>query len=518
MKSFHKTAARWPVLSAVLVLFACSSSSPPPANSGGTPLQRTPSAWTTGSRDAQHTGVSSISSQPLRRIHWQSPVDVQLQLNSGEILVHYGSPLITAQNTVIVPVKTGASDGFRVEARSGKDGSLLWMLNTDYSVPSAGFLPSFGPALSNNRVVMPAAGGTVLVRDNADTAGGTMTRLAFYGIDAFNADPATFTANVKINTPITTDSQGTLYFGFLVSGTTSVALQSGVARVAVDGTGTWISASTASGDPQITQVNMSCAPALSVDGTHLYVGVNSTDDGFGYLLELDATTLLPINKIRLLDPVSHNDALISDESSASPTVGPDGDVFFGVLENPLSSHHDRGWLLHFSADLTAQKTPGSFGWDDTASIVDASLVASYQGTSKYLVMTKYNDYAGAGGTGRNEIAVLDPNAAQADFILANPVMKEVLTVVGATPDPSFMLAGAVREWCINAAAVDPFTKSIIANSEDGKVYRWDLSSNTLSEAVTLTGGLGEAYTPTVIGVDGTAYAINRGVLFAVGDQ
>ena len=36
---------------------------------------------------------------------------------------------------------------------------------------------------------------------------------------------------------------------------------------------------------------------------------------------------------------------------------------------------------------------------------------------------------------------------------------------------------------INAAAVDPVTKSIIANSEDGKAYRWDLATNTLSEAV-----------------------------------
>ena len=53
---------------------------------------------------------------------------------------------------------------------------------------------------------------------------------------------------------------------------------------------------------------------------------------------------------------------------------------------------------------------------------------------------------------------------------------------------------AVREWCINSAAVDPFTKSVLANNEDGKLYRWDLTSNTLSETNTLTSGLGEAYT------------------------
>ena len=56
----------------------------------------------------------------------------------------------------------------------------------------------------------------------------------------------------------------------------------------------------------------------------------------------------------------------------------------------------------------------------------------------------------------------------------------------------------------------------MVNSEDGKLYRWDLSTNTLSEAVTLSAGIGEAYTPTIIGPDGTVYAINAAILNAVG--
>jgi hypothetical protein len=46
--------------------------------------------------------------------------------------------------------------------------------------------------------------------------------------------------------------------------------------------------------------------------------------------------------------------------------------------------------------------------------------------------------------------------------------------------------------------------------------RADLTTNTMSETMTLTPALGEAYTPTMIGRDGTVYAINNATLFAVG--
>ncbi len=74
----------------------------------------------------------------------------------------------------------------------------------------------------------------------------------------------------------------------------------------------------------------------------------------------------------------------------------------------------------------------------------------------------------------------------------------------------------MREWCINTAVVDPFTRSVLVNSEDGRLYRWDVTTNTLAQAVTLSPGVGEAYTPTLIGPDGTVYAINAAVLSAVG--
>jgi hypothetical protein len=150
------------------------------------------------------------------------------------------------------------------------------------------------------------------------------------------------------------------------------------------------------------------------------------------------------------------------------------------------------------------------------------MVPSYHGNSSYLLMTKYNNYAdpGLNGDGVNKIAILDPQNGMTDPISgATNVMNEVLTIAGPTPDPDNRNAqhpNAVREWCINSAAIDPFTKSVLANNEDGRLYRWNLTSNTLSETNVLTTGVGEAYTPTIVGVNGIVYAINNAILFAIG--
>jgi hypothetical protein len=473
--------------------------------------------WPGHARDPQHTGASTVASQPLSVIHWQTPVD--LDPPSGEIFIHYGSPLVTPAGTVIVPVKTKA-DSFRVEAHDQAAGTVLWSQNTDYTAPTAGFMPSFSPVLSRNRLIMPAGGGTVLVRDAPDQATGTLTRLVFYGAENLKGNTQIYKDNVQINTPITADSAGNLYFGFIVLGATPLNLQSGLARISASGQGSYVAAATAAANPSISQVAMSCAPALSNDGKTVYVGVVDNENGFGYLLALDSQTLETVGGARLIDPSSGLSAGISDSSSASPTVGPDGDVYYGVLENPFPRHNDRGWMLHFNAALTQVKIPGSFGWDDTPSIVSATLVPSYQGTSTYLLMSKYNNYAGIGtGNGDNKIAILDPNAGESDPILpATTVMNEVLTIKGVTPDPSWdqVFPGAVDEWCINTAAIDVPGKAVLANSEDGYLYRWDLTTNSFPQRITLTSGIGEAYTPTVIGTDGTGFAINDAVLFAIG--
>lgn len=239
--------------------------------------------WLTHSHDEQHTALSTVQSQPLNTIHWHVPVD--LNPPQGEIFIHYGSPLVTEANTVIVPVKTG-TDSFRVEAHNGATGKLVWKLDTGYQAPEASFVPGMGPTISGSQLFVPDIAGRVLVRQNPDDVKGTVTRLYFYGAKNYRKDPTAYEQNVQIDTPLTTDASGNLYFGFLALGSTPLDLQSGIARIASDGTGTWVSAATASGDSSISQVAISAAPALSPDGSILYVAVDSETAGYGYLLAL----------------------------------------------------------------------------------------------------------------------------------------------------------------------------------------------------------------------------------------
>nr|WP_315469347.1 hypothetical protein [uncultured Undibacterium sp.] len=477
--------------------------------------------WLNFGGNAQHEGLSGVATQAYSRIVWQTPVDLAPKYSAqGYLLVHYGSPVITAKNTVILPVKTAADPVYRFEARSGIDGKLIWSENTDYVMPAYRWTPSYNISLApNNRLYAPGAGGKVLYRDDADAATGTLKSIVFYGDSVYAANKSVLDKAIVINTPISSDAQSNIYFGFVAAAGNPAGLKSGVTRIGADGKSVTTDISAIAPGTGVAKVATNSAIAVSKDQKTIYVVVNDNiATGVrqtGYLLALDSTTLALKSKVQLIDPYEKGPANISDDSTASPTIAPDGDVYIGVLEKTYGTHNARGWLLHFNADLSQTKIPGSFGWDDTASVVPANLVPSYKGTSTYLLMVKYNNYERAGsGNGMNEIAILDPHTEQNDKISGIKVMAEVLTLLGPTPDPN--VPGGFIEWCVNTAAVDPFTKSVIVNSEDGYLYRWDLTTNKLSEKIRLTSGLGESYTPTAVGADGKVYAINNAVLFAVG--
>jgi hypothetical protein len=476
-------------------------------------------AWTGFAANAQHTAVAAASPQPLAALHWQARVDHHPQYSGDEgPFSHYGSPMITSTNTVVVPTRIGAAKGFELRAYDGSDGTRKWRLPTDYTLPtgvSLRFPPPLPAGLVDDRhMAVAGAGGTLLIRSGVNHATGHVHRVAFYGIAHYRAHRAAYRNAVQITTPLTTGPDGSLYFGFSAAPGAPRHLRSGVARISPSGQGSWVSARALAGTRAPSRVALSCAPALSPDGLTGYVAVVSGQ--YSRLVGFRTATLKPKYRHRLRDPESHQPATVIDESSATPTVGPDGDVFYGVLENPFPQHDDRGWLLHFDSRLSTVKTPGSFGWDQTVSVVPATSVPSYTGTSSYLLVSKYNNYLlGPNGDGRNRLALLDPGASQVDRYSSVDVMREVRTVLSPR-HPSGTPAGARYEWCINSVAVDPVTGTAIANNEDGRLYRWDLDTGKLTEQIRLNGPRGQAYTSTVIGPDGTSYAIQNAVLYAVG--
>jgi hypothetical protein len=478
----------------------------------------------------QHTAIYQPTVPHLNRIRWSASIDD----NNGDY-AHYGEPLVTAGNTVLAPVKipvpgpspSPAANGFKVDAFDGVSGAVKYSLSTDYILPSFNWIPVYNPCLTTGafgtRLYYAGAGGTVWHIDNPDSAGhGAPVREAFYPVANYNANPAAYNSTVFINTPLTPDSNGNIYFGFRVEGTAPAPLnttQSGFARIDANGNGIFVLAATAANDANVTRDSHNSAPGLSNDEATVYIVAKSASGTISYLLGLDSTTLARKYRVLLKDPRNGNPAQITEDSTASPTVAPDNDVYFGILGNPGGGF--RGWLLRFSSDLTTQKIPGAFGWDYTPAIVPASMVPSYQGGSSYLLFCKYNNYAFSDGDGINRVALLDPNAIQLDphtSAIGFVEMREVLTLIGPTPDgpQDPQVPYKVREWCINTAAVNPSTNSIFVPNEDGRLYRWNVATNSFAEAVTLTAGIGEPYVPSLIGPDGTVFTLNGGTLFALG--
>lgn len=481
--------------------------------------------WLGFARNAQHSALSGIASLPLTRLIWSTPVDLAPPYNNGALLAHYGSPVITRYNTVIVPVKIsgGAAAAFRVEARIGANGQMVWSLDSDYRLPPHNWVPAFNPAQApDGPLCIPDSGGRVLLREDPDNATGLERHVVFYGAAAYDAAPASFDTTVFINTPLTTDSQGNIFFGYVVTGANPAGLSGGgIARIGADGSTSWVSAAAAAADATMTKTQTNAAPALSADERTLYVVVNNLPlpgaRAQGRLLALSADTLGVQARRVLLDPLTGAPAWVNDNATSSPLVGPDGDVYIGVLESNPPAHGFRGWLLHYDATLATVRTPGSFGWDNTPSIVPRAMLPQYTGTSNYLLCCKYNSYGGTGpaGDGRHRVAILDPNQTQVDAPFSSAtVMAIVISILGVTPDPNW--PGGVKEWCINTAVVDPFTSSVLMNSEDGILYRWHLPTNSFTESLPLNNGYAQSYTPTTVGPDGRIYTVNNARLFSVG--
>src|SRR5258705_4052496 len=329
---------------------------------------------TTFAGNAQHTSSYAAPAQSLNIFKWIASIDLN---NTGD-LIHYGAPLVTTTNTVLVPVKTGAAGGFQVRAFNGANGAAKYTLATDYILPSHCWIPAYQPCVATGlfgtRLYYAGAGGNIWHVDNADSnSPGAPVREAFYTSFAnYTANAAAYNATIFVNTPITADSHGNIYFGFRVQGTAPAPLnttQSGFAKLDTSGNGIFVLATAAANDGAIQRDSHNVAPALSNDESTLYVVVKwATNNRYCYLLGLDPIDLRTKFSVFLRDPRSGDPAGVPEDGTASPMIAPDGDVYFGVQGTP-ANNGSRGFLLRFSGDLSITKTPGAFGWNSTAGIL-----------------------------------------------------------------------------------------------------------------------------------------------------
>ena len=199
------------------------------------------------------------------------------------------------------------------------------------------------------RLYYAGAGGTVYHIDDVDSDNPSVpVQECFYtNLVGYASNAAAFNSTIFINTPITADTNGVVFFGFRVEGGTAPeplnTTNSGFARIDPDGNCIYVLAGAAAGDSRARSDTHNCAPALSNDGSVLYVVVKDPSTSYyAYLLGLDSTTLATRYKVRLRDPRNGNNAGVTEISTASPMIGPDGDVFFGVYSSPDNGSR---WVL-----------------------------------------------------------------------------------------------------------------------------------------------------------------------------
>lgn len=218
-----------------------------------------------------------------------------------------------------------------------------------------------------------------------------------------------------------------------------------------------------------------------------------------------------------VDPAT-NDApagLVSDLSSSSPTVLPDGSVLYGTYTR---YNHSRGHLFKFSAEGRFLRSY-DFGWDTTPAV--------YRHGGTYSIVIKDNNYENGaycdGGSvcapaegGPYFITQLDADLVP-EWKLQNTETQSCTRAGGGlncVPDhPNGF------EWCINAPAIDA-NGVVYANAEDGYLYAIAQGEGVMTtprQRLFLNLALGAAYTPLALGPDGRIYTENDGQLFAVGN-
>jgi outer membrane protein assembly factor BamB len=554
-------------------------------------------SWRQWGGNPQHTGSVNVAGQPALRllaeeIHDQFSSLEQAE-SGGSLLAHYQPPLLDGRDVFLAvkggsyiscnPPGSGRPDPCGAEAWNFQtwgmqsyrwvNGNLRtrWWFDSDWQAPPngrgglSGWEPVFHAAVTDQFVLVPAAGGdvTVLRRNN----GNLVRRIQPFG--------ETIDKNKYVVSPLTVDNDGNLIYNvmqldpadpwafdrtdipdaWLVKVTPRGAVTKVSYKTLIPDAPTsckltfialelpWPASPTAvpPSAPCLSQrpgVNM--APAAAPDGTIYTVSRAHGNSRYSYLVALNPDLTLKWAaslRDRLRDgcgvsiPVgifggcrngtpatgvepATNDlpaGMVSDISTSSPVVAPDGSILYGAQ---TGYNYLRGHLFHFD-NAGEFLNAFDFGWDTTPAVWE------HDGT--YSVILKENNYpvgnycfdgrfCPAQPNGPYYITQLGPDL-KVQWRFQNTSTEEC----ERQPDGSLSCRPARAggfEWCINAPAVDVHG-NVYANAEDGHVYVIGQGGKLLQKFF-LHLALGAAYTPLSIGFDGLIYTMNDGKMFVVG--
>ena len=249
---------------------------PPPPLPPGPPVFGP--AWPGYARDAQHSALGAIASQPFSRIRWLTQVDLAPQYTR----LVAADPLRLAGDHRTQRRHRAGEDrrNRRLSDRGparGRTAIVLWSAATDYVLPPHNWVPSFEPCITpGNRVYAPRVGRTPALSRRCRQQPPARSRPPCSTARPRTRPrprPSTRRSSSTRRSP--RDANGNVFFGFIVTGANPAGSSAASRASAPTASAPGSRRSTAAASAAIGQVAMNCAPALSADGSTLYVAVNT---------------------------------------------------------------------------------------------------------------------------------------------------------------------------------------------------------------------------------------------------
>ena len=285
---------------------------------------------------------------------------------------------------------------------------------------------------------------------------------------------------------------------------------------------------------------LNVAPAVAPDGTIYVIGRAHFNSAYSYLIAIypDLTpkwsaslrgrlsdgcdVLLPASgtlggcragSTRGVDPATNElpAGRVSDQSTASPVIAPDGSVLYGAFTR---YNYSRGHMFRFGS---CGEFLGAydFGWDITPAIYEHDGAWSVIVKDNFYPVGSYCGVPGfcGEGEGRYRITSLGSDL-RPEWSYENT--NDQFCERQADGSLTCRTSREKFEWCVNMVAVDR-DGVVHANSEDGNLYAIDRTGRLVGR-IFLKAVIGAAYTPLAIGGDGRVYTQNDGTLFVVGER